>query len=793
MASEQRGAYCTLLLSDNYLPGAMVLAHSLRDNGTTAKLIALFTPDKLRSETVNELRTVYDELIPVHSITNATPANLWLMDRPDLIATFTKIELWRLTQYERIIYIDCDVVAIRAPDELFALDVDFAAAPDVGWPDCFNSGLMALRPNMEDYYALKALAERGISFDGADQGLLNMHFRDWHRLSFTYNCTPSANYQYIPAYKHFQSTISLIHFIGSQKPWNMPRQVVPLDSPYNQLLGIWWSVYDRHYRPPFVTYSQPDHLQPSYGPDHHTETTHSAGQEFNQAHYEQQPESQHSHHQDEPVSSHHEGAHSEEEIPTLVSSETAHARQDSWHQPHQEFHEHHQHQEHHEHQDYHEHPHHHHHHETHHHEPHHVSNITNVPVLSAVPQYVRGEEHVSAFIPPMPYAPAPETHVHHPTYGTQPDTNHPHYQHHQHQHHDHHQHYHQEQQPQQQQQQQQQHDQPHEHSENPIHHPQPGAPPVTEHWHRPPSPEPEAEPGTPSFQAPQAEWDASREPPPLNTRPEGISLEQKTYTMSEDTKLFQPPPSYPEPPKNMYYEVPETKPEPQRVMQVFPWESHAPQPTRVFADEQPVLRAQSPEQAPDQPSWQSAEEPVPVEQSDNESFFQFRMPYEPSAETWDQYTRSNAWDEDPHIQRYIESLQQARRGKTQVISGSAHASPSHSTNTSTSTSYFSSTTATTTGTSSGHRPSIRLTDFPSEIERPSLPVTPAPIERSRGPMSDEHEGSTVTTLPVAEGVPNQEDWNPLARLEELRRRQSAALEDPELLFRKLSEAWRSDL
>lgn len=261
----------------------MVLAHSLRDNGTKAKLVALFTPDRLQPATVTELRvsllygtsmkiksamqlrnepeadrglypqTVYDELIPVNSLINSTPANLWLMDRPDLIATFTKIELWNLTQFERIIYIDCDIVSLRAPDELFALDVNFAAAPDVGWPDIFNSGLMVLKPNLQDYFGLKALAERGISFDGADQGLLNMHFRDWHRLSFTYNCTPSANYQYIPAYKHFQSSISLIHFIGSQKPWNLPRQVVPLESPYNQLLNKWWRVYDKHYRPVSVS------------------------------------------------------------------------------------------------------------------------------------------------------------------------------------------------------------------------------------------------------------------------------------------------------------------------------------------------------------------------------------------------------------------------------------------------------------------------------------------------------------------------------------------------------------
>lgn len=54
---DSNGAvYCTLLLSDNYLPGAMVLAHSLRDNGTKARLVALFTPDRLQSTTIDELR-----------------------------------------------------------------------------------------------------------------------------------------------------------------------------------------------------------------------------------------------------------------------------------------------------------------------------------------------------------------------------------------------------------------------------------------------------------------------------------------------------------------------------------------------------------------------------------------------------------------------------------------------------------------------------------------------------------------------------------------------------------------
>lgn len=279
-------------MSDDYLPGkiespgsrsltmltmnigAMVLGHSLRDSGTQRHLAALITVDSLHTSTVDELKVlilgfttwtvtelllqkIYDQIIPVDRIMNKSPANLYLMNRPDLISTFTKIALWRQTQFSRVIYVDADVVALRAPDELFNDKSNFAAVPDIGWPDCFNSGVFALTPNMGDYYALLALAQRGISFDGADQGLLNMHFRDWHRLSFTYNCTPSGNYQYAPAYRHFQSTINMIHYIGDNKPWIIGREPRRTTGVFEELLGRWWAVYDKHYRYPVgLTYTR---------------------------------------------------------------------------------------------------------------------------------------------------------------------------------------------------------------------------------------------------------------------------------------------------------------------------------------------------------------------------------------------------------------------------------------------------------------------------------------------------------------------------------------------------------
>ena len=89
------------------------------------------------------MQTLY-HIIPVDRISNPKPGNLFLMGRPDLLHTFTKIALWRQTQYSKIVYLDADMVVLQNLDHLFQLDVPFAAAPDIGWPDAFNSGFMML-------------------------------------------------------------------------------------------------------------------------------------------------------------------------------------------------------------------------------------------------------------------------------------------------------------------------------------------------------------------------------------------------------------------------------------------------------------------------------------------------------------------------------------------------------------------------------------------------------------------------------------------------------------------------
>jgi len=51
-------------------------------------------------------------------------------------------------------------------DELFERE-ELAAAPDVGWPDCFNSGVFVFRPSDDTYASLLQFALTTGSFDGA--------------------------------------------------------------------------------------------------------------------------------------------------------------------------------------------------------------------------------------------------------------------------------------------------------------------------------------------------------------------------------------------------------------------------------------------------------------------------------------------------------------------------------------------------------------------------------------------------------------------------------------------------
>ncbi|KAI8984678.1 nucleotide-diphospho-sugar transferase [Mycotypha africana] len=194
-------AFITLVATEPYAAGALVLNHQLRKLGSVNNrdFVCLVTPN-ISDHVLDLLSKQQITIIKVDTLRSSNYDNLKLLGRPDLDITFTKIHLWNLTQYSKVVFLDADTYPLKRIDELFNVEATFAAAPDAGWPDCFNSGVFVATPSKTTYSELLSLAasEKG-SFDGGDQGLLNTYFDSWstspaQRLPFTYNTTPTTQY-----------------------------------------------------------------------------------------------------------------------------------------------------------------------------------------------------------------------------------------------------------------------------------------------------------------------------------------------------------------------------------------------------------------------------------------------------------------------------------------------------------------------------------------------------------------------------------------------------------------------
>jgi len=250
MATE---AWVTLATNDSYAIGVMVLAHSLRAVQTTRPLVVM-VGDHVSSAMRSQLSEVCCLVKEVNILDSEDSAHLALLARPELGITFTKLHCWTLTQFSKCVFLDADTLVIKHCDELFERD-EFSAAPDAGWPDCFNSGVFVFRPSMETYGKLMEFAVTQGSFDGGDQGLLNLYFSDWatkdvtQRLPFTYNMTATAVYSYRPAYQQYGRQVRIVHFIGSPKPWQMSDGSASHPQASREHIGIWWDLFYNKVQP----------------------------------------------------------------------------------------------------------------------------------------------------------------------------------------------------------------------------------------------------------------------------------------------------------------------------------------------------------------------------------------------------------------------------------------------------------------------------------------------------------------------------------------------------------------
>uniref|UniRef100_A0A672FGA8 glycogenin glucosyltransferase n=1 Tax=Salarias fasciatus TaxID=181472 RepID=A0A672FGA8_SALFA len=236
---SKESTFVTLATTESYCKGATVVGKSLRRHGTTRETVVMVTPN-ISEATRTSLWRAFDRVVLVDALDSGDGVRLALLGRPELGVTFTKIHCWTLTEYSKGVFLDADTLVLCNVDELFDRE-ELSAAPDPGWPDCFNSGVFVFRPSLETHGRLVEHALRQGSFDGGDQGLLNSFFSRWsvenidRHLPFVYNLSSSSLYSYRPAFTRFGHDAKIVHFLGSVKPWNQSRGGSGSD-----FLSLWW-------------------------------------------------------------------------------------------------------------------------------------------------------------------------------------------------------------------------------------------------------------------------------------------------------------------------------------------------------------------------------------------------------------------------------------------------------------------------------------------------------------------------------------------------------------------------
>ncbi|KAL4064940.1 glycosyltransferase family 8 protein [Scleroderma yunnanense] len=284
MSIDRTAAYVTLLTKASYLPGVLVLEYTLRSVRSRYPFVVMVTPALERDARDILVRRG----IQIKEIQGLKPAENTHKLAPHDVRfeeTWTKLRAFEMTDFDRVVLLDADMIVMRNMDELFDIDLpkDYIAAAHVcacnpkklshyplDWvpANCaytpqehpssltsptqitescprpytqLNSGLVILNPSLELAYALyNHLYHSPLvpTWSFADQDLLADFFKGkWKPLPWCYNALKTLMVIHKSLWR--DEEIRCLHFILPDKPWHAR---VPKDGEgeFDRCHQWWW-------------------------------------------------------------------------------------------------------------------------------------------------------------------------------------------------------------------------------------------------------------------------------------------------------------------------------------------------------------------------------------------------------------------------------------------------------------------------------------------------------------------------------------------------------------------------
>lgn len=249
MRTVKREAYATVLhSSEAYVCGAITLAQSLLQTGTKRDLILLID-NSISLPKRQALAKAGWNIRIIKRIRNPKAEKYSYNEY-----NYSKFRLWQLTDYDKIIFIDADIIVLRNLDIFFHFPQMSATGND---NSIFNSGVMVIEPSNCTFDMFMQHRDKIVSYNGGDQGFLNEVFVTWHRLprrvNFLKNFWSNSTVESGVKNQLFGSDppkLYSIHYLGL-KPWLCYRDYdcnwdIPEQHVYASDVAhrTWWKVHD---------------------------------------------------------------------------------------------------------------------------------------------------------------------------------------------------------------------------------------------------------------------------------------------------------------------------------------------------------------------------------------------------------------------------------------------------------------------------------------------------------------------------------------------------------------------
>jgi len=276
--------YATLLTKNEYLAGVLVLNHGLRLVNSKYPLMVM-APPKLSQEARDILHL---EGIVIRDVEPLRASNVHFDELDKRFEdTWTKIRVWELLDFERVVLLDSDMIVRRNMDELLddlELQPGQVAAAHVcacnprniphypkDWipKNCahsavqsptspppqptessprpytqLNSGLVVLQPSKETFEKLRhrlSTDPAAPTFLFADQDLITAVFQGmWRPLPWYYNALRTLRNVHPAVWS--DDEVRCLHYIFADKPWRSRRTTE--DKAFAVVNQWWWDHYD---------------------------------------------------------------------------------------------------------------------------------------------------------------------------------------------------------------------------------------------------------------------------------------------------------------------------------------------------------------------------------------------------------------------------------------------------------------------------------------------------------------------------------------------------------------------